>query len=254
MIGRALGGGALSRVRARVDPLVAPLVFRLAARSRTTPEAAIELASGFRFGVVYVELWQVHSEILGLLGMIRENPPSCVLEIGTCRGGTLFLLSRFAAPDAHVISVDVPAGRFGGGYSPTHTRLYRAFAGRRQRLQLVLGDSHEPSTLETVETKLGGRQLDLLFIDGDHTYEGARRDFEMYAPLVRDGGLIAFHDIVPGPPHLVGGVPRLWQELRTPEAREFVESWSQGGFGIGVLRRAADAAPAVAEPAETSRA
>jgi predicted O-methyltransferase YrrM len=240
---------AVSRVRARTDPLIAPVVFRLAARSRTTPEQAIELASQFRFGVVYVELWQVHSEMLGLLGMVRENPPSSVLEIGTCRGGSLFLLCRFSTPDAHVISVDAPAAQFGGGYSPTHTRLYRAFARRRQRLELVVADSHEPSTLETVKTKLAGSKLDLLFIDGDHTYEGARRDFEMYAPLVRDRGLIAFHDIVPGPPHLVGGVPRLWQELRTPEACEFVESWEQGGYGIGVLRRNGDETLTVAGPA-----
>jgi hypothetical protein len=34
----------------------------------------------------------------------------------------------------------------------------------------------------------------LLFIDGDHRYEGVRRDFEMYSPLVGAGGLIAFHD------------------------------------------------------------
>jgi len=45
---------------------------------------------------------------------------------------------------------------------------------------------------------------DFLFIDGDHTYEGVEGDFEMYSPLVRRGGIIAFHDIVPGPPENVG--------------------------------------------------
>ena len=34
--------------------------------------------------------------------------------------------------------------------------------------------------------------LDLLFIDGDHSYEGVRQDYKMYSKLVRDGGLIAF--------------------------------------------------------------
>ena len=31
-------------------------------------------------------------------------------------------------------------------------------------------------------------------IDGDHTYEGVKADFERYAPLVRRGGVIIFDD------------------------------------------------------------
>jgi len=50
---------------------------------------------------------------------------------------------------------------------------------------------------------LNGEPLDFLFIDGDHTYEGVKRDFEMYSPLVRNGGIIAFHDIVKHPPETV---------------------------------------------------
>jgi len=53
-----------------------------------------------------------------------------------------------------------------------------------------------------------GGELNFLFIDGDHTYEGVRKNFEMYSPLVRRGGIVAFHDIVPRPPENVGGVPR----------------------------------------------
>ena len=33
--------------------------------------------------------------------------------------------------------------------------------------------------------------IDFLFLDGDHSYEGVRRDFENYAPLVRPGGIVA---------------------------------------------------------------
>jgi 2-keto-3-deoxy-L-rhamnonate aldolase RhmA len=39
-----------------------------------------------------------------------------------------------------------------------------------------------------VKEVLGGQPLDYLFIDGDHTYEGVRKDFEMYGPLVRAAG------------------------------------------------------------------
>ena len=63
-----------------------------------------------------------------------------------------------------------------------------------------------------------------------------RLDYVNYSPLVRSGGLIAFHDIVPGPEEYVGGVPQFWQEVKEARvAHEFVESWSQGGLGIGVI-------------------
>jgi predicted O-methyltransferase YrrM len=74
------------------------------------------------------------------------------------------------------------------------------------------------------------------------------KDYELYAPLVRPGGLIAFHDIVPGDAELVGGVPRFWEELMgSHETTELVESWDQEAYGIGVVRVKGSARP---EPAE----
>ena len=58
----------------------------------------------------------------------------------------------------------------------------------------------------------------------------------MYSPLVRKGGLIAFHDIVDGPPDAVGGVPDFWREIKSSEAIKIVDSPEQGGFGLGLLR------------------
>jgi predicted O-methyltransferase YrrM len=45
-------------------------------------------------------------------------------------------------------------------------------------------------------TLLKGSEGDFLFIDGDHTYQGVKQDFQMYSPLVKKGGIVAFHDIV----------------------------------------------------------
>ena len=88
---------------------------------------------------------------------------------------------------------------------------------------------------------LGDRPVDFLFIDGDHRYEGVSQDFELYSPLVADGGLIGFHDIVPGPESNVGGVPRFWGELKeaSGERREIVADWNQGSGGIGLIEKAA---------------
>lgn len=53
---------------------------------------------------------------------------------------------------------------------------------------------------------LGSRPIELLFIDGDHTLEGVRRDLELYGRLLAEGGLVAFHDIVSGPPGSVEAI------------------------------------------------
>jgi predicted O-methyltransferase YrrM len=39
-----------------------------------------------------------------------------------------------------------------------------------------------------------GQCIDLLFIDGDHSYEGIKSDYEAWYQHVKDGGVIAFHD------------------------------------------------------------
>lgn len=77
--------------------------------------------------------------------------------------------------------------------------------------------------------------VDFLFVDGDHTYEEVKQDFESSSPLVRNG-LIVFDDIVPHPPELNRGADRLWLELRGEyRHREIVNNWKQGWAGIAVL-------------------
>lgn len=72
----------------------------------------------------------------------------------------------------------------------------------------ILGDCHAAPVVEQVKTWLSGRPINLLFIDGDHSYEGVRQDYEIYAPMVK--GLIAFHDLAGEP-----GVRRFWNELQS---------------------------------------
>jgi cephalosporin hydroxylase len=170
------------------------------------------------------------------LELVAGLRPRVVLEIGTERGGTLFLFTRVADPNAKIISLDLPDGPFGGGYPRWKVPLYKSFAKGRQKIYLLRRDSHDPRTLEEVERILGDEKVDFLFIDGDHTYEGVKSDFETYFPLVRNGGFVAFHDIVPGHPEKVGGVPKFWSQIRRRFRHlEIVKDWNQGGFGIGVL-------------------
>jgi predicted O-methyltransferase YrrM len=216
--------------------LAAPIL-RAKARRAKSIDDTLDLIENFRLGRVVITAWQVRSELGALLAAVRRERPRVVLEIGTALGGTLFGFAQVAAQDALLITIDLPAGRFGGGYYPARGYFYRKLGHDRQTIHPILGDSHAPGTLARVQELLGGRPVDVLFIDGDHEYEGVQRDLDLYAPLVREGGLIAFHDIVPGDPELVGGVPRFWAEFkRSNETTELVESWDQPGYGIGVAR------------------
>ena len=178
---------------------------------------------------------QKPDELSELLYLIEERTPQNVLEIGTYAGGTLYCLCRLAQSDATIISIDKPAGRFGGGYTDERAEeMQQLFPRDGQALNLIRDDSHLSSTLERVEEILDGRQLDLLFIDGDHTYEGVKRDFQMYSPLVRQGGMIAFHDIVEHSPETGCEVARYWNEIR--DDYEYLElavvPYRWGGIGV----------------------
>jgi cephalosporin hydroxylase len=134
--------------------------------------------------------WQIMEEIKNLLLILDKVKPKVILEIGTARGGTLFLFSNIAHEEATLISVDL---------SQTIEKriLFRYIKKEKQKIYLIQGDSHSIETLRKIEGILKGRKVDFLFIDGDHSYEGVKKDFEMYSPLVRKGGIIAFHDIIP---------------------------------------------------------
>ncbi|MBI5882375.1 MAG: glycosyltransferase [Elusimicrobia bacterium] len=181
---------------------------------------------------------QVRSEIIRLVELLKARQPEVIVEIGTELGGTLFLFSRAAAKDALLVSVDLPGPFFGGGegYSAARIPLYRSIGLKGQTIRLVRSDSGSDRTLARVRELLGGRKADFLFIDGDHAYDAVRSDFERYSPLVREGGIIAFHDIVPDPSTGDQESPRLWREIKAAHpVEEIVEDWDQKGFGIGVI-------------------
>lgn len=197
---------------------------------------AFSIFNAFPFKRWSIRSAQVEEEIMELLKILARRKPKFILEIGTAGGGTLFLFARISSPDAVIMSIDLPGGRFGGGYHEWRILLYKSFAIYKQKIYLIRQDSHALSTLNMVEKILEERRLDFLFIDGDHTYDGVKKDFEMYSKFVGEGGIIAFHDIVLGPPEDVGSVPRFWDEIKHNfKYVELVKNWKQSGYGIGVI-------------------
>jgi predicted O-methyltransferase YrrM len=211
------------------------LLMRGAAQRAESDMERVKAARRLAFRGFSLQPYQVDQEIVELLAELRLRRVTRAVEIGTARGGTLYLLTQALEPSAKLVSVDLHFGPFGGGYPHWKIPLFHALALGGPRLTLLRGSSQTPEMRDRVERTLGG-PADFILIDGDHSYEGAKRDYELYREIIAPHGIIAFHDIVPGSETRVGGVPRLWAELKQQfPHRELVRDWKQGGFGIGLL-------------------
>lgn len=201
-----------------------------------TFQSSLPDAPIFFINNVRLYTFQNKFEITEFLKLLIVIEPKIILEIGTAMGGTLYLLSRFSASRATLISIDLPQAKVGDMALPTNPSFFKNIVQKKQRVALIRDDSHKFSTFQKIKKILKNGKIDVLFIDGDHTYEGVKKDFEMYKSLVKSGGLICFHDIVPGSEDRVGHVPDFWSRIRENyNSLEIVKNWNQGGFGIGII-------------------
>ncbi len=197
-----------------------------------TPESLINFV--FKYGKAFFQPIQVKSEILDLITYLRKFKPKYILEIGTASGATLFLFTKIAEKDATIISIDLPGGEFGGGYPEWKIPIFKKFSSQNQQLHLIRMDSHKEETIEKAKQHLNQNLLDILFIDGDHSYLGVKKDFEMYHSLVKNQGKIIFHDITSS--KWQERVYEFWNEIKTKyDSIEIVEEINQNLAGIGIL-------------------
>jgi cephalosporin hydroxylase len=183
---------------------------------------------------------QIPIEIAGLLRMVQKRQPSYLCEIGAAGGGTLALFSAVAHPRARILSIDIH-------YPEEKRAAYANLLQDEQQLACVEGDSHGEHVTALAKEWLNGHRMGLLFIDGDHSYEGVKADYDLYGPMVASDGMIAFHDIVRdyktrygiNTESFAAGVPRFWKEISRSDGTklEFVEHPWQDGYGIGVIAK-----------------
>lgn len=208
-----------------------------------------------------IRLLQLRDEIKELAQIVYDDNPQTILEIGTANGGSFYIWCRYLDCVNQIVSLDLPGGKFGGGYNQQKANIFEKFSPSID-LDFIRENSHNQHTLNKVGDILD-EEIDFLFIDADHTYEGVKADFEMYSQLVSDGGLIAIHDIVhhsSNPEyvnklskndvegledrHLVWGeshpecnVDKFWSELKNEhETKEIISHPKQTWGGLGVIR------------------
>jgi hypothetical protein len=164
--------------------------------------------------------------------LVRNLRPTRLAELGVCAGTSFFAFCQ-AVKDGglatELVAVDTwegdeHTGRYGPGYLEHFDRVRRtSFPG------LAIRQIQRP--FDDARAEVADASLDLLHLDGCHTYEAARHDYETWAQTVRPGGVILFHDIAVRDSARGFGVYRLWEDLK---ARFATAEFSQS-YGLGVL-------------------
>ena len=137
------------------------------------------------------------SECSLLFELASQVSSGCIIDIGSYRGRSTVALAlgSLANGGVPVYAIDPHEpfkGICGGDFGPKDR-----IAFFKNVLRTDVGEVVRLVNLSSeVISKGWSREVALLWIDGDHRYEAARRDFECWEPFVVKGGLIGFHDSI----------------------------------------------------------
>ena len=167
-------------------------------------------------------------ELEQMLDVIRGKTK--LLEIGSSFGGTLRRMASVMTKGSLIVSVDLPVDSTPKFLNPQDSLkdTCRKIGLLGGHVELFMGNSHSKQVVEAVRAY---GPFDFGFIDGDHSYQGMKEDWENYGPMCK---VVGFHDIA-------GALPdcqKCWQEIKALGYRteEFVSGESPV-FGIGIVHR-----------------
>jgi predicted O-methyltransferase YrrM len=160
---------------------------------------------------------QVYEEITTFAYWLKGFQAHNILEIGF-KGSSFHIMSQLSTGKKAAVD-----------YEDKGRSVWAHYMMYGEDFKLFIGDSQTEQTKEKVREFCP--QYDLIFIDGDHSYDGVRRDFELYQELLSPRGYIVFHDI--DPDHIFrdgagGQVYKFWQDITHGSKTNIVTIKSSG--------------------------
>jgi Methyltransferase domain len=163
--------------------------------------------------------------------LIEEQKPKVFVELGTHSGNSYFSFCQSVVDSGigtRCFAIDTWQGDEHAGeyknevFDKVNSHNLKNYANFSQLLRM---------TFDEATTKFSAQSVELLHIDGLHTYDAVRHDFETWLPKLAPGAVVLFHDTNVFERNF--GVWKLWQELKLlhPGHLEFTHS-----HGLGVLQ------------------
>lgn len=169
----------------------------------------------------------MRSYVMMLYEFVLELKPEKVLEIGVHVGQSTktILMALEKNKKGTLVSID----------RKRRSPLSPGYLDLASRFHLIRGSSHDERVFEVVKNILKDNELyNILFIDGDHSYDGVKQDWENYTPMVKPGGLIILHDVT----NRNVGIKDFWKEITWDK---FVFDWGRARSrvipGLGIIKK-----------------
>jgi hypothetical protein len=162
--------------------------------------------------------------------LVQNLKPRTIVELGTAGGTSMFSFAQAvkdAKIDVKICAVDTWEGdNHTGGYSnQVYERVKEISDSVYSEVDIQLMRMFFDKARDTFENQ----SVDLLHIDGLHTYVAVKNDFQSWLPKVSLNGVIIFHDISEKKDDF--GVYRFWEELK----EEYGTMEFHHSHGLGVL-------------------
>lgn len=157
-----------------------------------------------------------HSSILLLHILTNNIDIHNYMEIGVHNGGSLTMLLSGVNKNMNIYGIDLFEDMYdiskhlnkdkfttyqyfkrdNLSMVKTYNNLIKVkeYYSNNSNINLIQGNSYYDETESKFKKELNNNELDVLFIDGDHTLDGVKNDYQRYSKYVKKGGYIIFDD------------------------------------------------------------
>ena len=168
--------------------------------------------------------------------LIEYLKPRKVVELGTHYGVSFFSFCEAAniySPETFLYAIDTWEGDEQAGFynNEVYDRVLKnQLSNHQSRSRLIR------STFDDASKMFGDKSIDILHIDGLHTYSAVKHDFETWEDKVKEGGTIMFHDWNVRERDF--GVWKLWEEIKHCSGYHCLEM--PNGHGLGLATKGSE--------------